>query len=83
VVYASSAGEERSGKTRLQIVQSGFGGSAAWTAVVDAWRDASDALALLPGPALARLGRAVLASLRGAVRAPALSPALRPAPARP
>src|SRR5687767_3389097 len=54
VVYESS---ERDSKTRLQIVQSGFGSTAAWTAIVDAWRDTSASFALLYGRALILLGR--------------------------
>ena len=80
VVYES---RERDWWTRLQIVQSGFGSTAAWAAVVDAWRDTSASFALLPARVLVPLGRSALAALRSAVRAPALSPALRPALARP
>ena len=80
VVYESS---ERDWKTRLQIVQSGFGSTAAWTAVVDAWRDTSASFGLLAARVLAPLGRSALAALGSARHAPALSPALRPAPARP
>jgi hypothetical protein len=80
VVYASTEGDS---KTRLQIVQSGFGSTTAWSAVLDAWRDASASLALLPVRALAGLGRAALAALRGPERAPACSLALCPAVARP
>jgi hypothetical protein len=80
VVYESS---ERDSKTRLQIVQRGFGGVAAWTAIVDAWRDTSASFALLAAHVLVPLGRAALAALRSGVRVPALAPALRPAPARP
>lgn len=80
VVYESS---ERDSTTRLQIVQSGFGSTAAWTAVVDAWRDTSASFALLAARVLVPLGRAALAALRSGIRVPALSPALRPALARP
>src|SRR5438093_52319 len=80
VVYESS---ERDSKTRLQIVQSGFGSTAAWTAVVDAWRDTSASFALVSAHIFIPLGRAALAALRAALRVPALSPALRPALVRP
>jgi hypothetical protein len=71
VVYESS---EPDSKARLQIVQGGFGGTAAWTAIVDAWRDVSAAFALLPSR--------FLATLRSAIRIVAPAPALRPAAAR-
>ncbi|MGH2351839.1 MAG: hypothetical protein ACRDJN_09535 [Chloroflexota bacterium] len=74
VIYQSS---ERDSKTRLQIVQSGFGGTAAWTAIVDTWRDTSATFALLP----ARVLR-VVAALHSAIRVPVLAPALRPAAVR-
>jgi hypothetical protein len=83
VVYESS---ERDSKTRLQIVQSGFGSLAAWTAIVDAWRGTSASVALHPARLLIPLlplGRSALAALRAGLRVPALAPALRPAPARP
>jgi hypothetical protein len=80
VVYESS---ERDSKTRLQIVQSGFGRTTAWTAIVDAWRDTSASFALLSAHVLIPFGRAALAALRSRIRVPALAPALRPAPARP
>ena len=80
VVYESS---ERDWKTRLQIVQSGSGSTAAWTAVVDAWRDTSASFALRSARVLVPLGRSALAALRSGIRVPALSPALRPAPVRP
>ena len=80
VVYESS---ERDSKTRLQIVQSGFGRAAAWSAIVAAWGDTQASFAHLAARAIAPLGRSALAALWSAVRAPALSPALRPAPARP
>jgi hypothetical protein len=80
VVYESS---EHDSKTRLQIVQSGFGSTAAWTAIVDAWRDTSASFVLLPVRTFVPLGRSALAALRAALRAPALAPALRPAPVRP
>src|SRR5689334_3116004 len=81
VIYESS---ERDSKTRLQIVQSGFGGAAAWTALVDAWRDTSASFALLAARVFATLGRPAVAALRSSVRGPALSlplsSALRPVP---
>ncbi len=80
VLYESS---ERDSKTRLQIVQSGFGNSVAWTAIVDAWRDTSASFVLLTAHVLVPLGRSALAALRSGIRLPALSPALRPSAVRP
>jgi hypothetical protein len=71
VLYESS---ERDSKTRLQIVQSGFGGTSAWMAIIDAWCDTSATFAWLPAR--------ILAALCSAVRVPALAPALRPAAVR-
>ena len=80
VVYES---RERDSKTCLQIVQSGFGSTAAWTALVDAWRGTSASFALRCARVVVPLGRSVLAALRCAAPRPAPSPALRPVLARP